>query len=202
MSNSNHGMSNQAALKRVGIRLLPGEGVDAAVELESGLTEVLEPAHSTLLLTNRRLIRYTAGGHRVDTLSVGLDDVHAVEVKRAERNQQWIYVGLVFIGGGLLLALLAMLWLGTMVSPLLMALSLSLIGIVFLLTYAGGIRGQVVISAGAERIKCRMKTKALDDMVVFLERFYELKLNAPDTRPLRSVVDIEDGGLRRTVPIT
>ena len=202
MTNSNHYMSNEAALKRVGIRLLPGEELDAAVELEGGLTAVLEPAHATLLLTNRRLIRYSTGGHRVDTVSVGLDDVHAVEVRRADRNQQWIYVGLVFIGGGLLLALLAIFWLGTMVSPLLMAVSLSLIGIVFLLTYAGGIRGQVVISTGAERIKCKMRTKALDDMVVFLERFYELKLNAPDSRPLRSVVDVEDGGLRRTFPIT
>ena len=69
MSNNNHGMSNQAALKRVGIRLLPGEELDAAVELESSLTEVLEPAHATLLLTNRRLIRYTTGGHRVDMLT-------------------------------------------------------------------------------------------------------------------------------------
>ena len=202
MTNSNHYMSNEAALKRVGIRLLPGEELDAAVELEGGLTEVLEPAHATLLLTNRRLIRYSTGGHRVDTVSVGLDDVHAVEVRRAERNQQWVYVGLVFIGGGLLLALLAIFWLGTMLSPLLMAISLSLIGIVFLLTYAGGIRGQVVISAGAERIKCRMKTKALNDMVVFLERFYELKLNAPDTRPLRSVVHLDDGGPHRHSPAT
>ena len=131
MSNSNQCMSNQAALKRVGIRLLPGEEVDAALELEGGLTDVLEPAHATLLLTNRRLIRYSTGGHRVDTVSVGLDDVHTVEVKRAERNQQWVYVGMVFIGGGLLLALLAIFWLGTVVSPLLMAVSLSLIGVVF-----------------------------------------------------------------------
>ena len=201
MPNSNHCMSNQAALKRVGIRLLAGEELDAAVELEGGLTEVLEPAHATLLLTNRRLIRYSTGGHRVDTVSVGLDDVHVVEVKRAERNQQWVYVGLVFVGGGLLLGLLAIFWMGAMVSPLLMAVSLSLIGIVFLLTYAGGIRGQVVISAGAERIKCRMKTKALDDMVVFLERFYELKLNASDARPLRSVVEVEDGGPHRPIPV-
>ncbi|HJO82103.1 MAG TPA: hypothetical protein QF520_06845, partial [SAR202 cluster bacterium] len=34
-------MSNAAALKRVGIRLLPGEQMDAAVELESGLTDEL-----------------------------------------------------------------------------------------------------------------------------------------------------------------
>lgn len=202
MTDSDHYMSNEAALKRVGIRLLPGEELDAAVELEGGLTDVLEPAHATLLLTNRRLIRYSTGGHRVDTVSVGLDDVHAVEVKRGDRNQQWIYVGLVFIGGGLLLALLAIFWLGMMVSPLLMALSLSLIGIVFLLTYAGGIRGQVVISAGAQRIKCRMKTKALNDMVVFLERFYELKLNAPDTRPLTSLVNDENGGGGRPFPAT
>ena len=100
-----------------------------------------------------------------------------------------------------MLGLLALFWLGTMVSPLLMAVSLALIGIVFLLTYAGGIRGQVVVSAGAERIKCRMKTKALDDMVVFLERFYELKLNAPDTGPLRSEVGVEDGRADRAVPV-
>ncbi len=125
---------------------------------------------------------------------MGLDDVNFVEVKRAERNQQWVYVGLVFIGGGLLLALMALFWVGMVVSPLLMALSLSLIGIVFLLTYAGGIRGHVVVSAGAERIECRMKTKAMNDMGIFLERFYELKLNGPDTRPLRSVVDVQEGG--------
>tara|TARA_B100002003_G_C14132199_1_gene544491 strand:+ start:642 stop:893 length:252 start_codon:yes stop_codon:yes gene_type:complete len=59
-----------------------------------------------------------------------------------------------------------------------MAVSLGLIGIVFLLTYAGGIRGEVIVTVGAKRIKCRMKTKALNDMVEFLERFYELKLNA------------------------
>ena len=202
MTNSKRDLSNEEALKRVGIRLLPGEELDAAVELEGGLTEVLEPAHATLLLTNLRLIRYSTGGHRVDTVSVGLNDVHFVEVKRAERNQQWVYVGLVFIGGGLLLALLAIFWLGMMVSPLLMAFSLALIGIVFLLTYAGGTRGQVVVSAGAERIRCRMKTKALDDMVVFLERFYELKLNAPETRPLRSVVDVNDAGRHPPHPAT
>jgi hypothetical protein len=202
MSDSNRYMSNEAALQRVGIRLLPGEQLDAAVELEGGLTEVLEPAHATLLLTNRRLIRYSSGGHRIETVSVGLDDVHTIEVKRGERNQQWVYVGLVFIGGGLLLALLAAFWLGTLISPLLMALSLALIGIVFLLTYAGGIRGEVVVSAGAERIKCRMKTKALNDMVVFLERFYELKLDAAGTMPLKSVVEVEAGGQHRSTPLT
>jgi hypothetical protein len=96
MTNSNQCISNQAALKRVGIGLLPGEQLDGAVELEGGMTDVLEPAHARLLL-----------------------------------------------------------------------------GIAFLLTYAGGIRGQVVISAGSERIRCRLKTKALNDIVVFLERFYE-----------------------------
>ncbi|MQG67392.1 MAG: hypothetical protein FI707_01185 [SAR202 cluster bacterium] len=171
-------MSNAAALKRVGIRLLPGEQMDAAVELEGGLTDELEPSHATLLLTNRRLIRYAAGGHRIDTISVALEDVQAVEVKRGERNRQWVFVGLVFIGGGFLLGLLSLFWLATTVSPLLMAVSLVLIGIVFLLTYAGGIRGEVIVTAGAKRIKCRMKTKALNDMVEFLERFYELKLHA------------------------
>ena len=80
---------------------------------------------------------------------MGLDDANFVEVRRAERNQQWVYVGLVFIGGGLLLALMALFWLG---------------------------------------------------MVVFLERFYTLKLNGPETRPLRSVVYVQDGGWSRAIP--
>ena len=62
-----------------------------------------------------------------------------------------------------------------------MALSLTLIGIVFMLTYVGGLRGEVIISAGANEIKCRMNPKALDDMAIFVERFYELKLgNGPN----------------------
>ena len=39
-------------------------------------------------------------------------------------------------------------------------------------------------------------------MVVFLERFYELKLNAPDTRTLRTAIEVDGGGLHRTSPIT
>lgn len=178
MINSQRYVSNTATLKRVGINLLPGEELDAAVELESGFTEELESSHATLLLTTRRLIRYAASGHNVDTVSVALDDVQSVEVKRRERNRQWVFAGMVFIGGGLLLGLLSLFWLATLVSPLLMAVSLGLIGIVFLLTYVGGVRGEVVVTAGSKRVRCKMKTKALDDMVVFLERFYELRLGA------------------------
>ena len=101
-------MSNAAALKRVGIRLLPGEQMDAAVELESGLTDELEPSHATLLLTNRRMIRYAAGGHRTDTNGVARRDAEPVEVNRGGRNRQWVFVGLVFIGGGFLLGLLSL----------------------------------------------------------------------------------------------
>ena len=186
MINNQRYLSNTAALRRVGINLLPGEELDAAVELESGLTEELEPSHATLLLTTRRPIRYSTGKHKVDTLSFALDDVNSVEVKRRERNRQWVFVGLVFIGGGLLLGLLSMFWLATMISPLLMAVSLSLIGIVFLLTYVGGIRGEVIVTAGSASLKCRMKPKALDDMVVFLERFYELRLGVPNTSRFRT----------------
>lgn len=181
MINNRRYLSNTAALRRVGINLLPGEELDAAVELESGMTEELEPSHATLLLTSRRLIRYSTGRHYVDTISVALDDVDSVEVKRRERNRQWVFVGLVFIGGGFLLGMLSLFWLATMISPLLMAVSLTLIGIVFLLTYVGGIRGEVIITAGVTRLRCRMKPKALDDMVIFLERFYELRLGVPST---------------------
>ena len=84
MINAQRYLSNTAALRRVGINLLPGEELDAAVELETGLTDELEPSHEELLLTTRRLIRYPTGGHYVDTLSIVLEDVHSVKVKRRQ----------------------------------------------------------------------------------------------------------------------
>ena len=96
-----------------------------------------------------------------------------------------MFVGLVFIGGGFLLDMLSLFWLAMLISPLLMAVSLSVIGLVFLLTYVGSIRGEVIVTAGSGRLKCRMKPKALDDMVIFLDRFYKLRLGVPNTSRLQ-----------------
>lgn len=166
---------NIDTLAHVGIKLLPEERLEVAVELEDGVTEQLEQSHATLLLTDKRLIRYSATGHTNNVVSVGLNDVDSIEVNRTEGNPQWVWVGLVFTAGGALLATLSVLLMASPLSPLLMALSLALIGIVFMLTYIGGLRGDVKISAGLSNIKCRMKPKALDDMGLFVERFYELK---------------------------
>ena len=185
MINAQRYLSNTAALRRVGINLLPGEELDAAVELETGLTDELEPSHAQLLLTTRRLIRYSTGGRYVDILSIGLEDVHSIEIKRRERERQWVFVGLVFIGGGFLLVMLSLFWVAMLISPLLMAVSLSLTELVFLLTYVGSIRGEVIVTAGSTRLKRRMKPKALDDMVIFLERFYKLRLGVPNTSRLQ-----------------
>jgi VIT1/CCC1 family predicted Fe2+/Mn2+ transporter len=167
---------NTDTLARVGIKLLPEEELEVAVELEDGVTEQLEQSHATLILTDKRLIRYSTTGHSNNVVSVGLGDVDSIEVNRTEGNPQWVWVGLVFTIGGALLATLSLLLMASPLSPLLMALSLALIGIVFMLTYIGGLRGDVKISAGLNDIRCRMKPKALDDMGVFVERFYELKL--------------------------
>lgn len=147
MINTQRYMSNTATLKRVGINLLPGEEFDAAVEWETGSTAEPEPSHATLLLTIRPLIRYSTCGHYVDTLSIVLEDVHSVRVKRGVRNRQWVFVGLVLIRGGFLLGMLSLFWLATLISPLLMAVSLSSIGLVFLLTCVGGIGGKVIVTA-------------------------------------------------------
>ena len=58
---------NSLTLAQVGIRLLPEETVDLAVELETGLTEDLEQSQSTLLLTNQRLIRYSVSRHKTSS---------------------------------------------------------------------------------------------------------------------------------------
>ena len=146
------------------------------MELQGGLTEELEQSHATLLLTNRRLIRYSGAWHKANVVSVALDDIDSVEVNRTEKNRQWIWVSMVFVAGGALLGLLSLLLFSSTLSPLLMALSLALIGVVFYLTYAGGSSGEVIIRAGMKDIKCKMQSKALDDMAKFVQRVYELKL--------------------------
>ena len=169
-------IQNSLILNQVGVRLLPDEHLEVAVELERGLTEELEQSHPTLLLTNKRLMRYSAGGHKTQVFSVGLEDVGSIEVNRSEKNAQWIWVGVVFVAGGILLGLLTLFVLSSALSPLLMAISLTLIGIVFVLTFVGGMMGEVIVRAGLKDIKCRMQPKALDDMAVFVQRYYELKL--------------------------
>ena len=171
-----HEVLNSLILKQVGARLLPDERLEVAVELEGGLTEELEQHHATLLLTNKRLMRYSAGEHNINVISALLDDVDSVEVRRSEKNSQWVWVGLVFIAGGVLLGLLSVLIIPSPLSPMLMAVALTLIGIVFLLTYVGGLKGDVTIRAGNKAIKSRMHPRALDDMSVFVQRLYELKL--------------------------
>ena len=167
---------NSYTLKQVGIRLLPGENLEVAVELQAGLTEELEQSHATLLLTNKRLIRYSGAWHKANVVSVALDDIDSVEVNRTEKNRQWVWVSMVFVAGGALLGLLSLLLFSSTLSPLLMALSLALIGVVFYLTYAGGSSGEVIIRVGMKDIKCKMQSKALDDMAKFVQRVYELKL--------------------------
>ena len=167
---------NSYTLKQVGIRLLPGENLEVAVELQAGLTEELEQSHATLLLTNKRLIRYSGAWHKANVVSVALDDIDSVEVNRTEKNRQWVWVSMVFIAGGALLGLLSLFLFSSPLSPLLMAMSLALIGVVFYLTYAGGSSGEVIIRVGMKDIKCKMQSKALDDMAKFVQRVYELKL--------------------------
>ena len=167
---------NSYTLKQVGIRLLPGENLEVAVALQVGLTEELEQSHATLLLTNKRLIRYSGAWHKANVVSVALDDIDSVEVNRTEKNRQWVWVSMVFVAGGALLGLLSLFLFSSPLSPLLMAMSLVLIGVVFYLTYAGGSSGEVIIRVGMKDIKCKMQSKALDDMAKFVQRVYELKL--------------------------
>ena len=76
------------------------------------------------------------------------------------------------------MALSSLIFLASAVSSLLMAFSLALIGAVFVLAYVGGRTGEVVIRAGLKDIKCKMRLKAIDDMSLFVERAYELKMGS------------------------
>ena len=95
-------------LKQVGIRPLPEERLEVAVELEGGLTEELGHRHTALLLTNKRLIRYSATGDKINVVTANVESIDSIEVKRTGKNRQWVWVGLVFMAGGLLLGLMSL----------------------------------------------------------------------------------------------
>lgn len=167
---------NSLTLAHVGVRLLPDETVDTAVELETGLTEDLEHSRSTLLLTNKRLIRYSSSRHKTNVVSSLLDDVDSIEVTKSQKHRQWVWVGAVFMLGGTVLEASSLALGASLLSPSLMAFALFLIGVVFVLSYVGGNAGEVVIRAGSKDIKCRMHSQAVDDMGLFVQRAYALKM--------------------------
>ena len=185
---------NSLTLLQVGIRLLPDERVDIAVELESGLTEDLEQSRSTLLLTNLRLIRYSVSRHKTSVISSTLEDVDSIEVTKSQRHRQWVGVGIVFMLGGLLLEAAALIVGVGLISPTLMAFALFLIGVVFALSYASGNAGEVVVRAGSKEMKSRMREQALEDMGLFVQRAYALKLGY-DTSSLDAIDEDLNRGL-------
>ena len=167
---------NSLTLSHVGVRLLPDEKVDIAVELETGLTEDLESSRSTLLLTTKRLIRYSVSRHKTSVISSMLADVDSIEVTKSRRHRQWVGVGIVFMLGGVILELAALIMGVNLFSPSLMAFALFLTGVVFVLSYVGGTAGEVVVRAGSKEIKSRMHKQAIDDMGLFVQRAFALKM--------------------------
>ena len=160
-------------LTRGGVRLRPDEALEVAIDLESGLTEDLERTGAALLLTNQRIVHFTSDGRK--TTAAALEDVLGIEVHREERGTQWVWGGLIFVVGGVLLGVLSILLMEAPLSPILMAVSLDLIGVVFMLTYVGALKGDVVVRTSHEKMECRMRQKALDDLMQLIERFYQIK---------------------------
>ena len=103
-------------------------------------------------------------------------DTDSIEVNTTEKTRQRVWVGLMFIAGGVLLGIVSLLMLSSPLSPSLMALSLILIGVVFMLSYISGMTGTVVIRAGLKNIKGKVESEALDDMALLVRRYYELKM--------------------------
>lgn len=167
----------EPAVEWTGISLLPGEYPRMAVELQRGLTDELEQSRSSLLLTNKRVLRCSAAGHKRSTVCASLADIDTVEMRHTAKNRQWAGVGLVFIIGGVSLAIFSLVALSSPLSPLLMAFSLALIGVVFLLSYVAGTAGELVIRAGTKDIKCKVRHAEPEHVSDLLHLIYQLKLD-------------------------
>ena len=184
-----HPTLNESTLQQAGISLLPDETLVVAVRLEDGLTEDLEQRQATLVLTNKRVMKCSAARHRANVVSAALGDTDSIEVNTTEKTRQRVWAGLMFIAGGVLLGIVLLLMLSSPLSPSLMALSLILIGVVFMLSYISGMTGAVVVRAGMKNIKGKVESEALDDMALLVRRYYELKMGnlgdalTPESRP-------------------
>ena len=66
--------------------------------------------------------------------------------------------------------------LASSISPLLMAVAMTLIGIVCLLTYVGGAAGQVTARVGSKEIRCKVSPGTPDASARITRRVTELRL--------------------------
>ena len=103
-------------------------------------------------------------------------DIIRIDIQRRHRQTQWVWVGLTFIAGGLLLAIPAIVLMADPVSPILMALSLALIGVVFVLTYTGAPKSSVLIGTRQGDIYWPLHEQALDDVADFVEQVHRVRL--------------------------
>ena len=184
MGSMESSISLETGLQMLGVNLVAGEEIEAAVYLDDGLTEDIEQRRATLILTDRRLVRYSVATHRANAVSLALSDVDAVDVSRTEKARQRMGASLMFIAGGVLLGVVSLLFLRSPISSMLMAFSLVLIGVVFMLSYTEGLAGTLIVRAGARTIKCKIGPDSLDDMAELVERLTQLKVGVwPDGRP-------------------
>ena len=162
-------------MTQAGLWLLPDEYLEAEVPLMGDMSRGLEYQRGRLFLTNRRVLRLLLSSHEAAVACAALEDVDGVELRRRERNPLWLGVGILFILGGMALAVSSLTVLPAVLSPLLMSLSLALIGLVLVLTYVGGNNADVIFTAGSQRIRCRVDSKGLEQVGQIVSRLFEAK---------------------------
>ena len=149
-------------------------GVDLMAGEVSNFELPLEEKNTSLLLTDRRVIRYTRSGIKTGAVSIMLEDADSIELVRTQRNPTLIWVGLVFLAGGIALAASSPLFESSLLMVL-MSLAVGPIGVVFILAYFGGSTAEVIVRAGQTEMKCRAGAQRLDEMAELVRRFHELK---------------------------
>ena len=149
-------------------------GVDLMVGEVSNFEVPLEGKNATLLLTNKRVIRHSQSGFKTGSVSIMLENADSIELVRTQRNPQWVWVGLIFLTGGIALAASSPLFESSLLMVL-MSLAVGPIGVVFILAYFGGSTAEVTVTAGQTEMECRAAAQRLDEMVELVRRFHDLK---------------------------
>ena len=156
----------------IDLPLMVGEEVDASFGERRGLDAEAVGDHNAIVLTNRRLLRFSRSGARQDASFASLRDVHLAEVRRTSRGMRSIWrATLLLAGAGAALVTISYL---PIAAPLAAAL---LLGAGYHLFHHVTVsqEGIILFHAGQEQMGIAYRGNLSDQAYAFVNRLFLMK---------------------------
>ena len=144
------------------------------LETEAGID------HNTLVLTDRRLVRLSGTGTRLDVAFISLEDAQVAEVRLTSRGRKPLLRVALLLAG----AVAALLTIDLPPIALPLAAVLGLAGGYHLFAYLSvSRRGSIHFRTGQEEVDIPFQGDIADQAYGFVNRFFQLKASPPSPAP-------------------